>query len=389
MNTINIFLASSISELAKERTDLHAYLSGADLRDLFRNDGVDIQLVRSEDIYKGYEGKPSQNYLNKRLEECKISIFLFKAKNKEEAETAIKAVQKKGAGTRIEFAAAKKRAKKKEHKMFVYFLDDSEGKMTEEIDDFIKSEMNKTGMYGRHCANISEVKALFIVQLLGDVHEWLCSTGKKYKRNEKSMQSNSSLDEIKEDGNELYREYKWHNDRLKVLQPDIKSTIEKAVILIDREISSQTNKDGKIVGEYIDIINLYRDANMWGEIVNYDKMKRFDLLYNWHEFLYKTNQHGSAEEVLSRLVELDEEMNDPDPDSLERAIAHTKMGHLYYQQEEYEKAIKYYYDVLRIYELKDRDNAEIPKIQELVSKAKAKMEDSWGKKISTIATFEV
>jgi hypothetical protein len=95
MKTIDIFLASSITELSEEREKLYKYLSGKALRGLFRNDNIDIQLVNCEYFEEGYRGTPSQRILDVSLEECPISIFLFKAKNKEDAKKAVASAQKK------------------------------------------------------------------------------------------------------------------------------------------------------------------------------------------------------------------------------------------------------------------------------------------------------
>ena len=120
MQTIKIFLGSSIDELHDERLFLSDYLLNS-VRPIFKRDGVDIEVVKCEDIRTGYKGKSSQEEINDLLRECDISVFMFKT-------TA-------GPQTVREYNVAQELVGTKKHEIYVYCF----GVMEEEKEKNLKS----------------------------------------------------------------------------------------------------------------------------------------------------------------------------------------------------------------------------------------------------------
>ena len=74
---IKIFLASSITEFKYERLFLGNYIANI-VCPIFKNDGVEVELIKCEDKPKGNKGDSSQKKIDTLLQGCGISIFLFK-----------------------------------------------------------------------------------------------------------------------------------------------------------------------------------------------------------------------------------------------------------------------------------------------------------------------
>ena len=105
MKTIKIFLASSLDELHYERLHLGDYLMNL-VRPIFQNDGVEIKVVKCEDIRSGNTGENSQERIDNLLRECDVSVFMFKTKT--------------GKVTVHEFDVARELQKTKRHEIYVF-----------------------------------------------------------------------------------------------------------------------------------------------------------------------------------------------------------------------------------------------------------------------------
>ena len=79
MQTIKIFLGSSITELHYERLHLGDYLMNS-VRPIFQNDDVEIKVVKCEDIRSGNTGEKPQKRIDNLLRECDVSVFMFKTR---------------------------------------------------------------------------------------------------------------------------------------------------------------------------------------------------------------------------------------------------------------------------------------------------------------------
>ena len=119
--TIKIFLASSITELHDERVMLGDYIMNS-VRPIFKNDEVETELIKCEDIHSGNSGPESQKEIDSRIRECDISLFLFK--------------KKVGGYTIHEYEVAREMQKKQYHEIYIYFFDTPEEEKSEELKGF-------------------------------------------------------------------------------------------------------------------------------------------------------------------------------------------------------------------------------------------------------------
>ena len=136
--TIKIFLASSITELKEERKNISDYIMSS-IKPLFENDGVDIRLFKCEDNHSGNLGKPTQDEIDKRLQESDVSIFMFKKK----------------AGEKIiqEFNIARELQKKDRHEIYVYCFDTPERSKSKELKVF-QQLLENEGLYWKTCIDV-------------------------------------------------------------------------------------------------------------------------------------------------------------------------------------------------------------------------------------------
>lgn len=384
MKTIYIFLASSITELSGEREKLYKYLSGPALRELFRNDNTDIQLVNCEHLEDGYTGVPSQQILDVSLEDCPISIFLFKAKNKEDAEITMESTLQKGKGTEEEFNVALKCAKEGKQTVFIYYLTGSKKiSSKKQFNKHVESLIDENGIYKTICSNIDEVNSSVIIRLLKYEHEWLCSIGDKYKKNSPSLHNNTEIEFNWKNGVDLYGLYSWHNDKREELQALIHSTIDTIMKSIKKEINSKSKKYKPGVPENLHIINVYNDISSWAEQTAYDMEKQYELLSDYKMFLNKIRQFNSELDIYQKQIILVERINGLD--SLITAYNYKNIGSVFFQRKKYEEAIKYLEKSLKIYDsYPETNSSEKETIQQMIFDAKTRLEELGGKKKSLV-----
>ncbi len=75
IKTCRIFLASSVDEMKKQRTDFGDFIR--DFADIYRPRGVDITLVKCEDLRLAYSGRPTQDVLDEEVAQSDVLVTLF------------------------------------------------------------------------------------------------------------------------------------------------------------------------------------------------------------------------------------------------------------------------------------------------------------------------
>ena len=152
MNTIriiNVFLASSITELKKERFDLSDL--GNDIGNLFGQDDIVIRFVKCENMHFGNIGEDDQEAIDDKLRKCDLSLFLFKT-------TA-------GEWTTHEFEVARALQKEQLHRVFVYFINTPEEKKDDSLGAF-QERLKKENIFWKEFDNVLEVKFSFAMGVL-------------------------------------------------------------------------------------------------------------------------------------------------------------------------------------------------------------------------------
>jgi hypothetical protein len=74
---VKAFLASSITELKDERLSMSAL--GDDISNLFSHDEIVVRIVKCENFHAGNVGPHDQEYIDRQLRGCDISLFVFKS----------------------------------------------------------------------------------------------------------------------------------------------------------------------------------------------------------------------------------------------------------------------------------------------------------------------
>lgn len=292
-NTIKIFLASSITELEDERLRFSDYIM-CSVRQILKFDKVDIELCKWENMSKSNSGIPSQQKIDEILKECDISVFLFK--------------RKAGIKTIHEFDIARETQKTKPHEIFVYICDVPEEEKSKELKKFQK-RLEQEEVYWIPCKNIDSLKSDFVFSLLHYEKKLLgISTAGKQER--KAEESKSIVDIL--------------NQINKIMDNDEDTIASKIAI----------------------IIKLYNNANQLASNSNYDKVKHFDLLYDYSHFLIDYGLYKEAEEICQQQISLAIELYGTEHTNT--ATIYNNIGAVYANLGDYTKALEYYFKVLSI-----------------------------------------
>lgn len=319
---IRIFLASSITELKKERDKLGEYLAGADIQNMFLHDNVIIQLVRCEDIYSGSDGEKPQEILNQRLRDCEMSVFLFKTKA--------------GKRTREEFDVAKTLQKSGKHTMCVYCMNVQDEERSEDLKRFIK-RLDDEGPDWESFDDVGDVKASFIRSLLIYEHKLLVKLGERYEASAKSTQFWSVVERTEKTGEDYLKKYEFHDAHKAQSQKEVHQAIDDLMLQVGTimEDSSKSIAD-KIYSTH----EIYQKANLWASKTDYDKEKYIHLLNSYAEFLYKYGLYRDAELVYTRQINLSEELYGTKHSIT--ATSYNCLGVVYREKGDYERALEYY-----------------------------------------------
>ena len=307
--TIKIYLASSITELEKERIDISDSIS-QDLTNLFEKDNIIIQFLRCDSIHSGNTGMPDQDRIDNMLRKCDISLFLFK--------------EKEGEYTLHEYEVARTLQKKKKHEIFVYYLSGSEKKSSEKLTAF-QERLKTDGVYWKVCNNLMEMKYDFSMGLLKHLGVQLGA-------------SIQSTEEVKKDGDALFEQLE--QNKLQMHQ-EIEKLLEQIAPVMEAE-------DSSIAAKITQVIGIYQKAELWASKTDYDKEKYADLLYDYALFLYRYGLYRDSEAVYLRQITLAEELYGTEHENT--ANSYNEIGLVYHAQGDYPKALEYYFKALEIYE---------------------------------------
>lgn len=326
MHTINIFLASSLM-LKKERKELPTFLSGTQLRQLLLEDKTMVNLIRCEDVSKGYKGTRLQDTLNQELEKSQMSVFLikngtFNSVTEEEFDVA--------------FNSAKKRANRKgvgRHIMYVYSIGKTKG-----IDSKIKEKTNGE-VYLIECHNIYEVESSFLVELLKYVRDLLVESGERYRYSSnprKSSLCNPELEKHKTEGDEFYGEYEWHLKKQKSLKINLYRTIDQILLIIGSATPPKSRQ------QTLETLVLYERIIRWAQHTEYNKEEYSKRMIEYAELLSQNGLNTDAKDVCKALISLVEELFGKEPTKKELSESYYIIGKIYNQMDEWKDALIHY-----------------------------------------------
>lgn len=318
--TIKIFLGSSITELHDERLLLSDYLLNS-VRPIFKRDGVDIEVVKCEDIQTGYKGKSSQEEINDLLRGCDISVFMFKTKA--------------GPQTVREYNVAQELVGTKNHEIYVYCFGVSDEEKEESLKAF-KQQMRNIELYWKTCKDISGLESQFIIGLLDYERQLLGKTKPSVFEQES---------ETEQDGDSRFAKYQQNEQTQTQLREKIHQDIDE---LLQQTETVMANKDATIADKIFKVIELYKKADRWAAATTYDKEKYFYLLSDYAWFLDEYGLYHDAEVVNLRQIGLAEELYGNEHEIT--ATSYNNIGGIYWKQSDYDKTIEYLHKALTIRE---------------------------------------
>lgn len=296
--TIKIFLASSITELDKERKNISDSIS-QDLTHLFEKDDIIIQFLRCDSIHSGNIGKPDQDRIDEMLRKCDVSLFLFK--------------DREGEYTLHEYDVARNVQKEKKHEIYVYYLPCTDGKKSEGLTPF-QERMKADGLFWKESNNLMEMKYDFAMGLLKHLGVQL-------------GESIQSSEEVKKDGDALFKQLE--QNKLQMHQE-----IEKLLAQVDPIMEDE---DSSIAAKITQVIGIYQKADLWASKTDYEKKKYSDLLFNYAQFLYEYGLYQDSEAVWLRQIPLVEELYGTEHE--ETATSYNKIGVVYTEKSSYNQAL--------------------------------------------------
>ena len=324
MQTIKIFLGSSITELHDERLLLGDYLLNS-VRPIFKRDGVDIEVVKCEDIRTGYKGKSSQEEINDLLRGCDISVFMFKTKA--------------GPQTVREYNVAQELVGTKNHEIYVYCFGVSEEEKEKSLKSF-KRKMRQIELYWKTCKDVTDLESQFVIGLLD------------YERQLLGKMRPSIIDAeniTEKDGDTLFAEFELNEQTHEQKQAPLKEMIHQRIDdLLQQTKTVMANEDETIAARIFKVIELYKKADQWAAATAYNKEKYSDLLYDYAQFLYKYGLYKDAEQVFLRQISIAEELYGEEDEKT--ATSYNYIGEVYRGQGYYDKAMKYHLKALEIRE---------------------------------------
>lgn len=329
--TINIFLASSLEDLMVERNELQNYLSGTELDQLFNEDHTKITVIRCEKVSYGYTGTRLQEVHNQKIKDSQISVFLIKDDIHEGTAEEF----------RVAFNLAQNKSKRRglKYVMFVYFFGDSK-----EIDKKIQ-EMSKGNIYAKKCHNIYEMESIFILELLKYERELLVKQGERYryKRNPKDYSLHDiEFENYKEQGEAIFGEYEWHQERQKALQIDIQGIIQQ---ILRKTESTRLNNDSL---HTIEKLLVYSKIYNWANKTGYKSEEHCERMLEYANLLTQRKQNEDARNVCEILIPLIEDLYSSESKKIQLSDSYCSIGHVYHEMRELTNALDCYekaYDI--------------------------------------------
>lgn len=291
--TIKIFLASSITELEDERLRFSDYIM-CSVRQILKFDKVDIELSKWENMSKSNTGMPSQQKIDEVLKGSDISVFLFK--------------RKAGDKTIHEFDIARETQKTKRHEIFVYICDIPEEEKSKELRAF-QSRLEREEVYWIPCKNIDFLKSDFVFSLL------------HYEKRLLGISTTVEQENKVEKGE------------------NITDILQQIKIVMD-------NDEDTIAAKIANVIELYKRADLLAANSDYNKVKYFDLLYDYAQFLINYGLYKDAEAICLRQISLAVELYGTEHPNT--ATTYNNTGAVYANLGDYTKALEYYFKALSI-----------------------------------------
>ena len=316
MQTIKIFLGSSIDELREERLFLSDYLLNS-VRPIFKRDGVDIEVVKCEDIRTGYRGKSSQEEINDLLRGCNISVFMFKTKA--------------GPVTVREYNVAQKLVGTKNHEIYVYCFGVTEEEKEESLKGF-KQQMRDIELYWKTCKDINDLEKQFIIGLLDFERQLLGLTKPSTVEQESKTEQN---------GDARFAKYQQNEQAQAQLREEIHKDIND---LLQQTETVMANEDETIAARIFKVIELYKKADQWAAATAFDKEKYSHLLFDYAGFLYDYGLYKDAEAIYLRQIAIAEELYGKEHEKT--ATSYNNIGLVYMRQCDYGKALEYHQKAL-------------------------------------------
>ena len=320
MKTIKIFLGSSITELHDERVILGDYLMNS-VHPIFKNDGIEVEVLKCEDIRSGNTGTPPQNKIDKLIRESDVSVFMFKTKA--------------GDMTVHEFDVARKLQKRKRHEIYVYCFNVAETEKSQELKDF-QDRLIKESFYWYDCKDVADLESQFILGLL------------KYERQLLGLTKPSTFEQESEpekDGDAIVAKYVCDKKKQAQRMDKINQLIEG---LWQQTKTVMADEDETIAARIFKAIELYKKADQWAGATDYDKEKYYELLYDYTTFLWTYGLYNDTKEILLRQISLAEKMYGKEEEKT--ANSYNNIGVVYREQGNYGKALEYHKKALAIRE---------------------------------------
>ena len=315
MQTIKIFLGSSITELHDERVTLGDYLMNS-VRPIFKQDGIEVEVCKCEDIRSGNTGVPPQNKIDRLIRGCDVSVFMFKCKA--------------GDMTIHEFDVTRKLQKRKRHEIYVYCFTVPEEDKSQELKDF-QDRLIKEPFYWYDCKDVTDLESQFVLGLL------------KFERQLLGKAKPSIVDAeniTEKDGDTLFAEYELNEQTHEQKQAPLKEMIHQRIDdLLQQTKTVMANEDETIAARIFKVIELYKKADQWATATDYDKKKYFDLLYEYAQFLNKYGLFKAAKEVLLRQIEFAEEFYGKEHEKTTKL--YNNLSSVYGSQSNFEMALEY------------------------------------------------
>ena len=323
--TIKIFLASSIKELHEERLYLCDYIMNS-VRPIFKNDGIEVELFKCEDIHIGYSGKSAQEVINDILRECDISVFLFK--------------KKAGKDTLDEFGLARELQKTKHHEIYVYSQDIADDKRSDELKEFLHQleEQKENRLYWKPFKDVNSIEKQFVIGLLQFERKLLGIKAAPDVEQESETEHNADA---------RFAKYESNEKKQAQLREKIHQDIDE---LLQQVESVMEDESDTIAARIFKAKELYEKADLWASKTDYDKEKYSDLLFNYAWFLLACGLYRDSEAVWLRQIPLAEELYGiEDKDT---ATSYSSIGLVYNALGNFPKALEYYFKALKIQEKK-------------------------------------
>ena len=312
---VKVFLGSSITELKDERTVISAL--GDDISNLFSHDNIAVRFVKCENLHEGNAGVHAQKTIDQKLQDCDLSMFIFKTKA--------------GEWTRHEYEVARALQQKKHHEIFVYFLSVPEDEKDNSLTAF-RQQLDEDGVFWKECDNLSEVKHSFSMGILTHLGITVGGNAPEAEAAEKT-------------GDDLFAQYEDIEAQQKQRQQQLHQAIDDLLAQIPSVMSAETDS---ISARIIEAIGLYQKADRWAGATAYDKEKYSDLLFDYAQFLYKYGLYRDAESIYLRLIPLAEELYGKEHEKT--ASSYNEIGVVYHAQGDYVKALEYLQKALAIWE---------------------------------------